>query len=343
MLKILNKRYLSNLKNLRCYSSAGLPKITLPKDLEDGGLDRLAKKYRQKNDKLYRGDLFVQGNTRIPIITSKFKPNLNHYYNQRYRKGSCIRLASEGWKHSLKYDGDIIEFMPFERNQQYLKLMSKNRELKSPTAISFESLGIRPELCKNLKNNFKIYEPNEAQVNTIPKVMSGINVRCCFETGTGKTISYLLPIIERILKQKETENKTMFIDDFNQQEFKQPKAIIIVPSRELGYQTYEVIRKLTEGLNFGVATILGGKPLHIKHTGYDIVITSIGMFQANLKKGKINALIMTIIILKNSPFLGMYSLDKVKHLIIDEVDTMCDSSFKKELSYLLDSFSVSSN
>lgn len=113
--------------------------------------------------------------------------------------------------------------------------------------------------------------------------MSGINLRCCFETGTGKTVAYVLPLLEHLLRKKE-RSKTSFDSEL----IREPTILIVVPSRELGYQISEVIKKLTTGLNIGIAPILGGKPLHLTHSGYDIVITTLGMFQANLKKGNNN-------------------------------------------------------
>lgn len=268
----------------RCYS-VQLPKITVPVHLQEGDFKNLEKKYRQRNDKKFRGDLFISGDRRIPVITSKLRPKLNHYYNQRYRKRSQINLASEGWQRGIKYDGDIITFEAFEANPVHKRLESGGKRNRfDPVAITFESLGIRPELCKNLKELFKANEPNEVQVTTIPKIMSGINVRCCFETGTGKTIAYVLPLIERMLMEKQAGRTTNSTDLDAQQ--REPGTLIIVPSRELGYQTAETIHKLTRGLNIGLAPILGGKPLHLPHTGYDFVITTLGMFQANLKKGK---------------------------------------------------------
>lgn len=268
----------------RC-NSTQLPKITVPVHLQEDDFKNLEKKYRQRNDKKFRGDLFISGDRRIPVITSKMRPNLNHYYNQRYRKRSHINLASDGWQRGIKYDGDIITFEAFEANPAYQRLMNRGKRSRfDPVAITFESLGIRPELCKNLKELFKAEEPNEVQVITIPKIMSGINVRCCFETGTGKTIAYILPLIERMLREKEAGRMTNSTDVHS--ELREPAALIVVPSRELGYQTAETIHKLTRGLNIGVAPILGGKPLHLPHTGYDIVITTLGMFQSNLKNGK---------------------------------------------------------
>ena len=272
---------------VRCYATQ-LPRITVPANLEQGDYKNLEKKYRQRNDKLFRGDLFISGDRRIPVITSMFRPKLNHYYNQRYRKRSQINLASEGWHRGIKYDGDIITFEPFEANPAYKRLMGRGKRNRfDPVAITFESLGIRPELCKNLRDLFKATEPNEVQVITIPKIMSGINVRCCFETGTGKTIAYVLPLIERLLRERSA-NPPAQESDSTEPQLKEPRALIIVPSRELGYQTMETIHKLTKGLNVGLAPILGGKPLHLPHTGYDIVITTLGMFQANLKKGKLS-------------------------------------------------------
>ena len=342
MFRILRKRNLLNLRPLGCSYSTQLPRITIPKRLSvDGGLDLLKTKQRRMKDKIYRGEVFVPGNQQIPIITSKLKPKTNHYYNQRYRKQGGIELASDGWLRGLKYEGDEINFLPYEHNRAFKRATKQDEE--RPDKMTFESFGLRAELVRNLKNLFQAKELNYVQATTIPKIMSGMNVRCCFETGTGKTLAYAIPLVERILSEKENVDKDSQVGA--QPLTKEPKAIVIVPSRELGYQISEVFRKLSTNLNIGIAPILGGKPLHLTHSGYDIVITTLGMFQANLKKSKLtykDAFIRTSQMTPNRflPFPDMYSIDQVKQLVIDEVDTMCDSSFSKDLSNLLNRFSV---
>ncbi|MGL5512916.1 MAG: DEAD/DEAH box helicase, partial [Sporomusa sp.] len=64
-------------------------------------------------------------------------------------------------------------------------------------STSFSSLGIRPELAQFLKES-GITRPTPIQVQTIPALLTGKDVIAQAQTGTGKTLAFLLPILEKI-------------------------------------------------------------------------------------------------------------------------------------------------
>lgn len=67
-------------------------------------------------------------------------------------------------KSGLKYDGDIINFMPYENNPVYKGIVrGVSKKFNDPYLVDFESLGIRDELRKNLKDILQVDEPNEGK------------------------------------------------------------------------------------------------------------------------------------------------------------------------------------
>lgn len=80
-------------------------------------------------------------------------------------------------------------------------------------------------MCNNLEN-LDIYKPLEIQKLGIPKILQEYNVLLAAETGCGKTLTYLLPLVTKILQWKENM----------QSNINAPLGLIITPSRELTVQ-----------------------------------------------------------------------------------------------------------
>ena len=91
---------------------------------------------------------------------------------------------------------------------------------------AFRALGISQELNDLLKQN-GISEPTPVQRQTIPLLMKGNDVIAQAQTGTGKTLAFALPILEKINVQKE-----------------QVQALILTPTRELAIQITSELKKL---------------------------------------------------------------------------------------------------
>jgi superfamily II DNA/RNA helicase len=120
-----------------------------------------------------------------------------------------------------------------------LKELSFLKNATSPTTASsssFHDLGIPFPLLENLKKNFNITTPTPIQVLAIPEILKRQNVICAAQTGTGKTLAFLLPIVSFLQEEmKRVDWK---------RRGQQARAIILVPTRELVNQTMEVCIKL---------------------------------------------------------------------------------------------------
>ena len=96
---------------------------------------------------------------------------------------------------------------------------------------TFTDFALLPSLLKTLKAQ-KIYNPTEIQRNAIPLLMSGQSVVGVSETGSGKTLTYALPILH-LIKTLENEGSPVV-------EHSRPRALVLVPSRDLGEQVSKV-------------------------------------------------------------------------------------------------------
>lgn len=114
---------------------------------------------------------------------------------------------------------------------------------------TFPEFGLLPSILKTLKA-LKIYTPTEIQRNAIPMLMSGQSVVGVSETGSGKTLTYALPILHLVKTLEEEGNPA--------DEPGRPRAIVLVPSRDLGEQVSKVFKTFTHDTRVRVRPVLGG-------------------------------------------------------------------------------------
>jgi len=107
--------------------------------------------------------------------------------------------------------------------------------------ISFKDLGISTELEDILKKS-GITDPTPIQKKSIPEILKGRDVIAQAQTGTGKTLAFLLPIMDKIDGNK----------DFIQ-------SLIITPTRELAIQITAEAKKLTMGKEINILAAYGGQ------------------------------------------------------------------------------------
>ncbi|MDF3819201.1 DEAD/DEAH box helicase [Leptospira sp. 96542] len=143
------------------------------------------------------------------------------------------------------------------------------------------------------------------QEKSIPFAMEGSDVTGLAQTGTGKTMAFLLPTLHRLLSSAEEEPL--------------PYALVLAPTRELTIQIAEEAKKLLEFTDMGVATIIGG-------TDYKSQEQALG--------NKACIIVATpgrlIDFVKNH---GL-SLENIKVVILDEADRMFDMGFVQDLKYI---------
>ncbi|XP_053612237.1 probable ATP-dependent RNA helicase DDX28 [Plodia interpunctella] len=241
-----------------------------------------------------------QSKKKLPIISCK-RPEFNHYEGQTYSKFEGVKLASKGWLHN-KSKGDYFVIYGDA---------SKKTE-KDVYKKSFEEIGVEKELIEVMSNN-GISLPTKIQAKAIPAILKGYNTVLTAETGCGKTLAYLLPIFQHIRLWKQNVP-----EDFNS-----PLAVVITPSRELATQIGEIAQNIAQELNLNVTTLVGGKTkqkmLNPPIEYCDMLVTTIGAY---------SKLVTT----------GIYKINNVHHVVLDEADTLLDDSFIDKLANLLKKF-----
>lgn len=250
--------------------------------------------------------------SRIPLISCK-RPEFNLYRDDNVpvdAKFGDIPLASGGWQHyRSKHDYFVIHPHLDEATN------TQNREF----AKSFGSFGIDADLVDNLRLKCNVEETTYIQHEALPKVLAGNHTLIAAETGCGKTLAYLVPIVENLLKRKRSEI------GYRAGTFNTPQVLILTPGRELAEQIGKVAEQLCSDLDVNVETIIGGSTkrqmMSPTMKSVDILVASIGVA---------SKLITTKI----------YRMHEVRHVVLDEADTMLDSSFLPQLSYLLQKFPV---
>lgn len=169
---------------------------------------------------------------------------------------------------------------------------------------TFEELKLSKSLLLALEE-IGFTAPTPVQEMAIPAIHSGTNLLGIAQTGTGKTAAYLLPILSKMVKSEGTE----------------PRAIVLVPTRELSIQVGEDTQELTTYTDLRHAAVYGGigwtRHAALVSPGVDILIATPGrlwdLYQANT-----------------------VSFRKVRYLVIDEADRMLDMGFMPQLRQLFE-------
>jgi ATP-dependent RNA helicase RhlE len=170
--------------------------------------------------------------------------------------------------------------------------------------LTFEELNLNIPLIRALDDLEYVY-PTPIQEKAFPVIMSGRNVVGIAQTGTGKTFAYLMPLIRQLT--------------FSHQ--KDPRILIVAPTRELVIQILNEVIKLTKYTQLCSVSIYGGTNINTQKQmvfdGMDIVVAT---------PGRLIDLALT----------GILRLKNIQKLVIDEVDKMLSLGFRTELSSLLD-------
>lgn len=147
--------------------------------------------------------------------------------------------------------------------------------------------------------------PTPIQSAVIPHALEGKDLIALAETGSGKTLSYLLPAIEKTIGKNR----------------KSPSILVLVPTKELADQVHENFKKMAKHTNLLSTQIYGGK--------------SINPQIQKLKKG-IHCIIATPGRLTDHINRSTIDLSKIEHFIIDEADQMLDLGFYDRLTKIFE-------
>lgn len=169
--------------------------------------------------------------TKTPLISckvSKFDQYQETVIPQNAKFGS-IPLASAKWNH-FKAKGDHFTIHP-----------SASAELDTPADKSFADFELDEKIIENLKVQLDVSNPNSIQCGAIHQILCKEHTLIAAETGCGKTLAYLIPIVQQILSIKHKQQN----DEMNT-----PLALILTPGRELG--KLDSIRKYFKNVMFPI-------------------------------------------------------------------------------------------
>lgn len=165
--------------------------------------------------------------------------------------------------------------------------------------FDFDTLGLAPTLNAALKRgNFS--QPTPIQAQAIPLAMEGHDILGLAQTGTGKTLAFGLPLIDRLLATPGRPAP------------RTAKALILAPTRELANQIADSLRPLVAGSKLRIATVVGGqsigRQINLLARGTDILVATPGRLIDLMERGAVD-------------------LGPVRHLVLDEADQMLDMGF----------------
>jgi superfamily II DNA/RNA helicase len=155
------------------------------------------------------------------------------------------------------------------------------------------------------------------QKRVIPEILNRKSIIVLSETGSGKTLSYALPIASK-LKQKEdggTKNTSKGA----------PYALIVAPTRELSNQIYGVFKDISHHTKLRVRNLTGGdtsaKMKSVASGSYEILIATPSRIKSAIQKKEL-------------------SFNQLQYVIFDEADQLFDMGFKRELDFMIEYFDM---
>ncbi len=172
-----------------------------------------------------------------------------------------------------------------------------------PLAESFADLGLPTALVAAL-DRAGIAVPFPIQALTIPDGLAGRDVCGKAKTGSGKTLAFGLPVLTRVGRARP----------------QRPRALMLVPTRELALQVTEVLEPLAEAVDRRVHAVYGGARMDRQITalrdGVDVVVATPGRLIDLVDRGAV-------------------SLGDVEIMVLDEADRMVDMGFLPQVEWLL--------
>jgi len=166
--------------------------------------------------------------------------------------------------------------------------------------LTFNDLGIAEKLLGTLKS-LGMTEPTPIQLKSIPVAVEGKDIIGVAQTGTGKTLAFAVPMIQRLALYKG-------------------RGLVLLPTRELAIQVDENVRKYGAALGVRTAVLIGGESMNrqrdmLRRNPHVIVATP----------GRMNDFLQR----------GWVKLDDVKVLILDEADMMLDMGFAPQIETII--------
>ncbi len=171
----------------------------------------------------------------------------------------------------------------------------------TPTQDSFNGLGIAPGILEVL-SRLKFTVPTPIQYKAIPVAVTGTDIIGIAQTGTGKTLAFGIPMIQRLAQMQSG------------------RGLVLVPTRELAIQVNETMLKLAPAFKMKTVVLIGGQSMVPQMQGLRlnprVIIATPGRLLDHMERRTVK-------------------LDDIKELVLDEADRMLDMGFMPQIREIL--------
>ncbi|HEY7772397.1 MAG TPA: DEAD/DEAH box helicase [Marinagarivorans sp.] len=187
--------------------------------------------------------------------------------------------------------------------------------------MTFSTLALTPPLLKAI-DECGYTEPTAVQARTIPFALNGRDILATAQTGTGKTASFVLPLLHQLSQGPDADagKRSPDVGDEYRRRPKRFRALILVPTRELALQVESSIHNYARHLAIKVMSMVGGEPYDRQKQqlidGVDILVATPGRFLDLRQQRALHC-------------------DEVRALVLDEADRMLDMGFGNDIRKIL--------
>lgn len=207
-----------------------------------------------------------------------------------------------GGRGSSRGRGERIDYERFIQKAVYVE------EKPYVAKHSFADFPFHPKLQQNIvKKGYA--NPRPIQDQSIPVVLDGRDVFGMANTGTGKTASFLLPLVNKVMQNPPSHKAT---DGHSKSE----KVLVLAPTRELAIQIEDELRSLAAGSGLYGVVVVGGMPINKQineiRRGVSFVIGTPGRVMDLIKR-------------------KVLDLSQYKNVVLDEADRMLDMGFRDDM------------
>jgi ATP-dependent RNA helicase RhlE len=175
----------------------------------------------------------------------------------------------------------------------------------------FSELSLSPTIHQNLARN-SFVQPTPVQAQAIPVALTGVDLVATAQTGTGKTLAFLLPVMEKLLQRSKLNGNRGLTGSI--------QALVVSPTRELAIQIADTFAKLAVNTGLRGAVVVGGlseqTQLNAVRRGAQLVIATPGRLEDLLDR-------------------RLISVSSVEVLVLDEADRMLDMGFLPAIERIL--------
>ncbi|XP_067889816.1 probable ATP-dependent RNA helicase DDX10 [Heterodontus francisci] len=222
--------------------------------------------------------------------------NYERWKNKYQKKKAKIKLKRKQRKPDWQVEREVID-----------RLVQRYPEINAKEVIRFSDFPLSKKTVKGLlEAQYRM--ATEIQKQTIGLALQGKDVLGAAKTGSGKTLAFLIPVLECLYRQQWTSEDGLGV-------------LIISPTRELAYQTFEVLRKVGKNHEFSAGLVIGGKDLKVEserihHT--NIIICTPGR------------------LLQHMDETTYFHASDLQMLVLDEADRILDMGFSETMNAIVE-------